>query len=45
MSFLFKINGIEHEKTTKIMTILNFVQAGCGFFEFIGKSPTIQPAS
>jgi hypothetical protein len=39
MSFLFKINGIEHEKTTKIMTILNFVQAGCGFFEFIGKSP------
>lgn len=32
MSFLFKINGVEHEKTTKIMMVLNFIQAATAFF-------------
>jgi hypothetical protein len=36
MSFLFKINGIEQEKTTKILMVINFIQAGTGFFTFIG---------
>lgn len=45
MSFLFKINGVEQEKTIRIMTILNVIQAAASWFPFIGTPSLMQPAS
>lgn len=44
MSFLFKINGVEQEKTVRIMSILNAVQAAASWFPFIGIYSLMQPA-
>jgi hypothetical protein len=44
MSFLFKLKGMEEEQTTKVMMVLNFMQAGSGWFMFIGTSISIQLA-
>jgi hypothetical protein len=44
MPFLFRLKGMEEERTTKVMMVLNFIQAGSGWFMFIGTSIPIQLA-